>query len=185
MAKSLFIINRAKNLLNNKTLKTLYFALIHSHLTYCPVLLNGTSQENKNKIFKFQKKAIRAISKAKFNDHTLPLFKKEGILPYNKLLDYNCTMFMHSVYHKYAPESFNNMFSETDHIIDHNLRNDELKTYELPFPRTEKFKKSPTYLLSDIWNKTDINKLQPNRITFSTYLKCKMMDVQAINYETN
>ncbi len=179
LAKSLFCINRAKNFLNKKALKTLYFALIHSHLNYCVTLLSGLSQKNKSKIFNFQKKAIRIISKAKYRDHTGPLFRKENILPYDKLIQYACTMFMHSVHHKYAPKSFSSMFKpvENQQI---NLRNDQLKIFDLPFPRTEKFKKSPEYLLSDIWNKTDYNKFQPNRTTFSIYLKSTLMDVQAI-----
>jgi len=35
ISKSLFCINRIKNFVNQNTLKTLYFAMVHSHLTYC------------------------------------------------------------------------------------------------------------------------------------------------------
>ena len=154
--------------------------MIHSHLNYCSTLFQGLSQKNKAKIFSYQKKAIRIISKAKYRDHTNTLFKRENILPYDKLTHHASTMFMHSVHHKYAPKSFNAMFTPTNNQAN-NLRNDELKIFELPFPRTEKFKKSPVYLLSDTWNKTDINKFQPNRITFSLYVKNMLMyDVQAI-----
>ena len=56
ISKSIFIINRAKNLLNANALKTLYFSLIHSHLLYCPLIYSCTSQKNISKIFKLQKK---------------------------------------------------------------------------------------------------------------------------------
>ena len=56
LAKSLYCINRAKNFLTTKALRLLYFSLIHSHLNYCPIILNGISQTNKTRIFKFQKK---------------------------------------------------------------------------------------------------------------------------------
>jgi len=36
----------------------LYFALIHSHLCYCPTILSCTSISNQNKLAKIQKKAI-------------------------------------------------------------------------------------------------------------------------------
>ena len=181
LSRSLFCINRAKNFLNKKALKTLYFALIHSHLTYCPTILSGTSQKNINKILLYQKKAIRILTKSNYRDHTAPLFKNENILPYDKLVKHACIMFMHSVTHKYAPNSFSSMFTQIDNLNVHNLRQDELKTYEIPFPRTEKFKTSPVYLLSDLWNKTDINKFQPNRYTFSIYLKSSLLNVQAID----
>jgi len=44
---------------NKKALKTLYFALIHSHLNYFPVLLSSLAQKNKTRIFLLQKMAIR------------------------------------------------------------------------------------------------------------------------------
>ena len=89
-------------------------------------------------------------------------------------------MFMHSVYHKYAPKSFNNMFIPTMQIENLNLRTDNLKHFNVPLPRTDKFKKSPTYLLSNLWNSIDANKLQPNRSTFEHYLKNQLLGVQAV-----
>ncbi len=56
LSKSLYCINRAKKFLNTKTLKTLYYALIHPHLNYCAIIINGTTQQNKNRIIKLQKK---------------------------------------------------------------------------------------------------------------------------------
>ncbi len=172
-------MNRVKNFIYKKALKTLYFALIHSHLNYCATLLNGTSQKNKSKIFSYQKKAIRIITKSKHKDHTAPLFYTENILPYDQLLKYSSSMFMHSVYHKYGPKSCNNMFVPNTQPENHNLRTDNLKHFDLPFPRTDKFKKSPSYLLSEIWNSNDINKIQPNRYTYGQYLKNQLLRVQA------
>jgi hypothetical protein len=44
--KSLYCINRAKNFLSNTALKTLYFSLIHSHLSYCTPILSCASNSN-------------------------------------------------------------------------------------------------------------------------------------------
>jgi hypothetical protein len=38
---------------------------------------------NAKKVLVMQKKAIRTISNAKYNEHTAPLFLKHQILPYN------------------------------------------------------------------------------------------------------
>jgi hypothetical protein len=62
LSKSLYCIRKAKNNLNYKGLRALYFALIHSHLNYCPIVLNCLSASNKNRIFKIQKKALRIIT---------------------------------------------------------------------------------------------------------------------------
>ena len=39
LSKSLYRINMAKNNLNPSGLRSLYFALIHSHLSYCPIVV--------------------------------------------------------------------------------------------------------------------------------------------------
>ena len=50
LSNSNFIINRAKNFLNKKALKTLYYAIIHPHILYCLPLYACTSNKNLKKI---------------------------------------------------------------------------------------------------------------------------------------
>jgi hypothetical protein len=57
LAKSSFIINRSKNFLPKSSLRTLYYSLFHSHLSYCPLIASCTSKTNVEKIFKAQKKS--------------------------------------------------------------------------------------------------------------------------------
>jgi hypothetical protein len=56
LAKSLYCIKMAKNNLNPPGLRSLYFALIHSHLSYCPVILGCLNKSNLKKLEKIQKK---------------------------------------------------------------------------------------------------------------------------------
>jgi hypothetical protein len=58
--KSMFCIRSAKNFLNKTGLRSLYFALIHSHLSYCPIILGCTTNSNLNKLFKVQKKPLES-----------------------------------------------------------------------------------------------------------------------------
>jgi hypothetical protein len=58
VAQSNFIINRAKNFLLCKSLRTLYFALVHSHLLYCQPIYNCTSGKNIAKLEKMQKNPL-------------------------------------------------------------------------------------------------------------------------------
>ena len=44
LSKALFCINRVKNFLPQKTLTTIYQSLFHSHLQYCPIIVNSTSK---------------------------------------------------------------------------------------------------------------------------------------------
>jgi hypothetical protein len=99
--RSLYCIRQAKHIFTVPALKSLYFALINSHLTYCPIILNCTSKNKMNRIFKIQKKAIRIITKSAFNDHTA-LFIQHNILPFEKLIEQAKLLFMHGIEYNYA-----------------------------------------------------------------------------------
>jgi hypothetical protein len=71
--RGLFMINRVKNLLPCRALKSIYYALFHSHLLYCPIILSCTSNSNIEKIFKIQKKPFPQ-SPTHHTMHTLPHF---------------------------------------------------------------------------------------------------------------
>ena len=49
--RSMYCIKMAKNNLNATGLRALYYALTHSHVNYCPIIMNCLSKSNKNKLF--------------------------------------------------------------------------------------------------------------------------------------
>ena len=73
LSKSLFCLLRAKSLLNDRALRTLYFAIFHSHLLYCANIIGCASKSDIKKISILQKKAIRLISGSNYNAHTKPI----------------------------------------------------------------------------------------------------------------
>ncbi len=70
--RSLFSLNRIKNILNQKSLRTIYFSLFHSHLLYCPSILNCTSQSNLKRIVTLKKKLLELFTMPNIM-HTLHL----------------------------------------------------------------------------------------------------------------
>ena len=106
LSKSLFCINRAKNLLDSHSLKMLYFALFHSNLLYCIGTLTSMSKTNASKIGKMQNKAIRSITNSKRRQTVNPLYENLRILPYEALQKQAKLNFMHAVENSYAPKSF-------------------------------------------------------------------------------
>ena len=174
MTRSLYCIKQAKNNLSLHALKSLYFALVHSHLTYCPIILSCTNKTNINRILKVQKKAIRIITNSRYNEHTAPLFFSLGILPYDKIIEQSKLIFMHSVEYNYAPRTFLNTWRKNnERNTGHALRNEA--DYVLPFPRIEFFKKIPLYSLPAAWNAAGDIRFHQNRTTFKIALKEQLL----------
>jgi hypothetical protein len=73
--RSLFCINKVKNILPKPALKSLYYALIHSHLSYCPVITSCASNKNIKKISVIQKKPLE-LSPANSIMHILIRYSK-------------------------------------------------------------------------------------------------------------
>ncbi len=154
LTRSLFCIKQAKHIIPASGLKSLYFALIHSHLTYCSLIMHGTTIKNRNKIIKIQKKAIRIMTNSSYNAHTNPLYTEHCILPYELFIKQSQLLFMHSIAYDYAPT-----------------------VVYLMQPRTETFKKSTLYALPFTWNKLAPEiKFQHNRITFKWALKAHLLE---------
>jgi hypothetical protein len=78
-------------------MKVLYQSLTHSYLTHSTLIMNSITANNKSRIAKIQKKAIRIITGSTYNAHTAPLFIQHNILPYEQLISYSQLMFMHSI----------------------------------------------------------------------------------------
>ena len=55
LTKALFCLNRVKNVIGRKPLKTLYHALFHSHLLYCNSTLNCANKSSLHHITILQK----------------------------------------------------------------------------------------------------------------------------------
>jgi hypothetical protein len=176
LTRYLYCIKQAKHIIPRSGLKSLYFALIHSHLTYCTSILSGITAVNRTRIEKVQKKAIRIMTNSTYNAHTMPLFIEQSILPFSKLILQSQLSFMHSIEYKYAPPSFSHIWTKNnERLPNQNLRN--ANDFYLPNPRTETFKKSTFYAMPLAWNNLPVSlKLQENKITFKWALKAHLLD---------
>jgi hypothetical protein len=174
LARSLYCIRQVKNTLPKSALKTLYYALIHSHLTYCPIILSCINTKNKNCITKVQKKAIRIITKSNYNEHTGPLFNELKILTYDKIITQAKLQFMHAIEYSYAPESFSNIWTKNERReVGYELRNQN--EYIIPNHRIELFKRIPLFSLPTEWNSAGDIIFHENKILFRNLLKEKLL----------
>jgi hypothetical protein len=74
-------VRSVKNLLPDKTLKTLYYSLFPCYLIYAIKSWSAASPSVLQPLVIKQKATIRIIANKKYTDHTEPLFKALSILP--------------------------------------------------------------------------------------------------------
>jgi len=175
LSTALFFLRSAKNILNQRSLTSLYYALFHSHLIYGIQLWSCASDSVLKPIITKQKTAIRIISNSRYNAHTEPLFKKLAILPFPQLVKFFRLQFMQHFTQNFLPDSLDNMWVtnairrlDQDHV---QLRNDDL--FSLPLSRTVTSSRLPLSIFPKIWNEfPDENiKFIRNKIEFNLKLK--------------
>ena len=177
ISRSLYAIRTAKNFLTCTALKSLYFALVHSHIIYGMHIWGGSANKYVNEVVLLQKKAIRLICDTKYNAHTEPLFKKEKILPFKDLFAFFKLLFMFDYTNNLLPISFSQVWPSNEArrlnnpMGGLNLRNDA--HLFIPFIRLQSFMNFPLAEFPRIWNdfhEEDI-KNTPSRPLFKKLLK--------------
>jgi hypothetical protein len=175
LSKSLYCLNKVKNFISKESLKKLYFALVHSSMTYCINVYGSANKTTLQPLVLKQKKAIRIIAGANYRDHTRPLFTSLEILPLESLIHYYRMKFMHSYYCKKLPFSFSaTWIFNHERIPDRALRN--ANDYYIPQPRIELVKRMPLFAFPAAWNSEDAEKYVPSQPIYLKYLKKKLLD---------
>lgn len=149
----MFAIHRVKHILPTSALKSLYYALIHSHLNYA-IQIWG----NSNHIYKLttlQKRALRAISKKPYLSHTEPLFKQNRILKIGDLYSLQISLFMYDLHNNKLPTSFNKLRRQRTHPRATRLAT----TLQMPTYRaqTDYSAKLPRHFFIKSWNRIENN----------------------------
>jgi hypothetical protein len=109
-SKSLFCLNRIKNFVDQHSMKMLYYAMIHSHLSYCINVYGSANTTNLQRLRIKQKESIRVITNSGYREHTAPLFKLTCIMPLDDMIKFAKLLFMHRHAHHTLPLSFHDMW---------------------------------------------------------------------------
>ncbi len=177
LSRSIFALNKVKNIFPHDILKTLYYSLIQSHIVYGLQAWGNTNAINQ--IENLQKRAIRIINRRAYRSHTDPLFRNENILKITDLYKLQCCLFVFDFKHGHLPKSFLHFFpTNTDtnsKRINHISRN-------VVRPRTTFSEKLPFHNFPVIWNGMNNNIISiTNRTQFKRTVKSSLISM----YEDN
>ena len=164
------VFTKVRIFLPPTALKTLYYALVHSHLNYGLVFWSTLNKTQFNKLFRLQKKFIRFIANSGRLAHTNPLFHNLSILKLEDLKKIEMSKFVFN--DTRGPNFFE--FSTQSSVHSHYTRNH--LSLRLPHPRTNLLLKSVFYEGLKIFNSLDYDIKNCNNVhTFKFKLKCKLI----------
>ena len=117
VSKIVGLLFRLNNILPIEALKTLYTSLLIPHLLYGIEIWYGIHQYNNDRVFKLQKKAIRAINCLSYNSHTNDYFKSMQFLKLEDMYKQRALLFIfnstsiltHEDIHNYNTRYSNNI----------------------------------------------------------------------------
>ena len=150
ISRGVGIICKARRVLPQKSLITLYNSFVHPFFNYCLEVWGNTFPTHIDCLIKLQKKTIRLITGSPFNAHTSELFIKTNVLPLQKLYVMKIQLFLYKYNNSLLPTVFNDMFVQNREIHGHSTRN---KTaLHVPQIRLEIARRSLRYSATKIYN---------------------------------
>ena len=150
ISKGIGIICKARRLLNNKTMLTLYYSFIYPYFNYALEVWGNTINKHLDVLIKLQKRAIRIVTSSPRLEHTEPLFRELKTLQLEKLYVFKVGLTMFKVWHCLIPESFTSLFVCNNAIHSYNTRQSLL--FHVPKARTDYMKRAISNRGVHIWN---------------------------------
>ena len=122
ISRSLYILNSVKHILPLSTMKTLYYSLIYSHLNYGIIHWSAAYKYHIKKLTKLQIKAVKIITKSKYNASVLPLHARSHVLQLADIPKLELAKMIYDFSNQCLPKPIQNIFSANHLIHDHNTR---------------------------------------------------------------
>jgi len=131
-------------------LKSVYFALFHSHLTYSILNWGRANKTTVLPLIRLQNEAVTTLEYS--NTKTTVLYSKHKILEILDLFQLAVAKFMYSFYNGGLPNYFDNLFAEIASIHQYQTRLVSLQKYYLPRMKTSLGQLSLKYIGPKIWS---------------------------------
>ena len=125
MSKGIGIICKARKVLLQSTLVTMYYSFIYPYLIYCIEVWGSACKNILMPLTRLQKRALRVIAGVSPRTHTEPLFNLFRMLPINSIYEYSVCTFMYKYSGTIFPAVINDLFIPTSTIHAHNTRSNQ------------------------------------------------------------
>lgn len=111
LSKCVSILFKVNSILNEHSLRLLYYTLFYPHITYCVEIWGTAYSSSINSIIVNQKKAVRAIFRVSRFTPSAPLFHRLNILRFDQLVKFKISIFLFKVLHNQLPVQIQQRYS--------------------------------------------------------------------------
>ena len=151
LAKILSIMYKAKKVLNEQSIFTIYNSLFLPHLFYCSEIWVNTYKSNIEPINVLQRKAIRIIFGLSKYDSTKPYFSRLKTLTFPDIIKYKTATVMYQAYHKKLPSNLQKCFVLRVETSTHKTR--QIDNFITQYRRTCKRASCVSIVGQQLWNR--------------------------------
>ena len=172
ISKNIGVLYRVSKILDSKSLYTLYCSLVLPYMYYCVVLWGNNYQSKIDNVIKLQKKAIRIISRASFNEHTLPLLKRLNALSFQDIVKVTTLVIMYKVYNHLVPTNIELLFDLQSEVHSYSTRSSTNKNFHVRYVRTNTKKFTLGHIGPTVWFNLNVEiKESKSVFSFKKHLK--------------
>jgi len=150
LSKSCGMLFKLKHYTNTSVLKSVYFALFHSYLTYSILKWGRADKTTLLPLIRLQNKDVRRL--VYYKTKTTVLYSKHKIMELPDLFQLSVAKFMYSVYNGGLLHHFDNYFAEIASVHKYQTRLASLQKYYLPRLKTSLGQLSLKYIGPKIWS---------------------------------
>ena len=169
--RSVGILSKIRHYVPLAILSQLYYTLIFPYLSYAATTWGNTYLTTLKPLTILQKKAVRLICFAEFNEHSSPLFFKLGILKLSDVIFLQNALFMHDYHTDALPSVFQGFFKPIHNIHRYNTRLASKDTYYTFKIRTNYGKFNIRFSGAKVWNSIQENLKSEKRNQFKKILQ--------------
>ena len=152
MSKCIGIIIKARKVLNETTLLSLYNSLILPYVSYCIHVWGKAYDTHLKHVLVLQNKAVRIIAGVPPRTSADNLYLELDILPVKKIFVHAISIFMYKYVNGMLPELFLDMFTPVSEIHNYDTRQAINKNLFVSFKSTSRGQQSITYIGPHVWN---------------------------------
>ena len=150
--RSIRILSKVRYYVTLKILLQLCYSLKYPFLTYGALLWGNTYTSTLNPLILLQKRVVRIICFAKFDDHSSPLFKSLNLLKFENFIYVTNSLFMYDYYRNVLPHAFTDFFVQVKRKHNYNTRLASKNTYYIATVRTNHGKFSLQFQGPKVWD---------------------------------